>query len=145
MAQAQFNLGCAYANGEGVGKDLVEAVKWYRKAAEQGDVDAQFILGNAYFKGEGVAKYLVEGVKWWRKAAEHGNASSQFNLALAYYNGKGVAKDLVESVKWMRKAAVVVSAVDGSRGELRGLLGPEAAQLRIGLRSGGQGGDYDLY
>jgi len=30
-----------YANGEGVAKDQVKAVEWYRKAAEQGDKAAQ--------------------------------------------------------------------------------------------------------
>ena len=38
---AQFNLGMFYAKGRGVTQDDKEAVKWYRKAAEQGDADAQ--------------------------------------------------------------------------------------------------------
>ncbi|KAB2645301.1 MAG: SEL1-like repeat protein, partial [Verrucomicrobia bacterium] len=36
-ADAQFNLGVCYESGNGVAKDYVEAVKWYRKAAEQGN------------------------------------------------------------------------------------------------------------
>jgi len=35
-AEAQFNVGACYDNGTGVGKDEAEAVKWYRKAAQQG-------------------------------------------------------------------------------------------------------------
>lgn len=35
-AEAQFNLGLCYANGDGMLQDKAEAVKWYRKAAEQG-------------------------------------------------------------------------------------------------------------
>ena len=35
-AWAQFNLGYCYANGQGVPENLVEAAKWYRKAADQG-------------------------------------------------------------------------------------------------------------
>ncbi len=34
-APAQFNLRIMYNKGEGVAKDDVEAVKWYRRAAEQ--------------------------------------------------------------------------------------------------------------
>jgi TPR repeat protein len=45
-------------------KDAIEAVKWYRKAAEQGDAPAQFNLGNSYANGEGVAKDAVEAAKW---------------------------------------------------------------------------------
>ena len=33
--KAQFNLGVAYYTGQGVPQDYTEAVKWYRKAAEQ--------------------------------------------------------------------------------------------------------------
>ena len=37
---AQHALGWMYANGKGVEKNLTEAMKWYRKAAEQGNENA---------------------------------------------------------------------------------------------------------
>jgi TPR repeat protein len=37
-ADAQVHLGIAYALGQGVPQDYVEAVSWYRKAADQGNV-----------------------------------------------------------------------------------------------------------
>ena len=40
-ADAQFNLGFMYDNGRGVAQNDAEAVRWYRKAAEQGDAGAQ--------------------------------------------------------------------------------------------------------
>lgn len=43
-ALAQFYLGLCYHNGEGVEKNLSEAVKWYRKAADQGHAEAQNAL-----------------------------------------------------------------------------------------------------
>ncbi|WP_146113983.1 tetratricopeptide repeat protein, partial [Haemophilus influenzae] len=67
---AQFNLGNMYYNGHGVKQDDFEAVKWYRKAAEQGYADAQFNLGNMYYNGHGVKQDDFEAVKWYRKAAE---------------------------------------------------------------------------
>ena len=42
-AGAQFMLGDCYYRGEGVEKDFAEAVKWYRKAAAQGDASAQLL------------------------------------------------------------------------------------------------------
>ena len=42
---AQFDLGLMYATGEGVPQDSVEAVAWYRKAAEQESAAAQNNLG----------------------------------------------------------------------------------------------------
>lgn len=39
LAQAQRDLGVCYFLGDGVTTYLAEAVKWYRKAAEQGHVE----------------------------------------------------------------------------------------------------------
>ena len=38
-AYAQYNLGVMYDNGMGVPENDAEAVKWYRKAADQGNAD----------------------------------------------------------------------------------------------------------
>ena len=43
-AEAQYNLGVIYNNGEGVPKDDAEAVRWFQLAAEQGYAKAQFEL-----------------------------------------------------------------------------------------------------
>ena len=45
-----------YDRGAGVAEDDREAVKWYRRAAEQGDASAQLNLGFMYSNGEGVAQ-----------------------------------------------------------------------------------------
>lgn len=37
-AEAQYSLGVCYRCGDGVEKNLEEAIKWYKKAAEQGVV-----------------------------------------------------------------------------------------------------------
>ena len=86
-------------------KDLVEAVKWYRKAAEQNHAQASYTVGRCYEKGEGVAKDPVEAAKWYRKAAEKNYALGQSTLARRYYTGEGVAKDLAEAYKWWLLAA----------------------------------------
>ena len=119
-ASAQLNLGYMYAKGEGVpeGEACIdgdrlylhsdnssEAVKWYRKAAEQGNAFAQYNLGNMYANGKGVPKNDSEAVKWYRKAAEQGYASAQCNLGIMYAKGEGVPEDDEEAVKWYRKAA----------------------------------------
>ena len=45
IARAQNNLGVIYENGQGVPRNVVEAMKWYRRAAEQGYAGAQNNLG----------------------------------------------------------------------------------------------------
>ena len=82
-----------------------EAVKWSRKAAEQGDAEAQFNLGIMYHNGQGVPQDHAEAARWYRKAAEQGDADAQFNLGLMYHNGQGVPQDHAEAARWSRKAA----------------------------------------
>ena len=100
-----INGWAAYFDG-----NFSEAVKWFRKAAEQGDADAHTILGEMYEKGKGVRQDYAEAVKWYRKAAEQGDVDAQSNLGVMYYNGKGVTQDYTEAVKWYRKAAEQGSA-----------------------------------
>lgn len=52
--------GDRYYNGDGVTQDYSEAVKWYRKAAKQGNQDAQNNLGVCYEDGNSVAKDLFQ-------------------------------------------------------------------------------------
>jgi TPR repeat protein len=105
-ANAQYELGGAFFSGTlGVTKDEVEAMKWYRKAAEQGFAPAQGMLGTCFLTGETGAKDSAEAVKWLRKAAEQNDAMAQLNLGYCYDHGDGVAKDYAEAIKWYRKAA----------------------------------------
>ena len=39
-AEAQFRLGMAYYNGNGISKNYSKACYWFKKAVEQGDNDA---------------------------------------------------------------------------------------------------------
>ncbi len=105
LAAAQKNLGDAYYNGWGVGKDDSEAVNWWRRAAEGGLAAAQNDLGNAYGYGWGVGKDDGEAIKWYRKAAEQNQANAQFNLGVFYRDGRGVAQNREEANKWFRRAA----------------------------------------
>jgi len=80
-------------------------VRWYRKAAEQGEASAQYNLAISYDNGNGVREDKRKAVRWYRKAAEQGDADAQFNLGVAYANGDGIREDKRESVRWHRKAA----------------------------------------
>ena len=44
-AYAQYVLGTMYEAGEGVPQRAAEAMRWYRKAARQGQAEAQSVLG----------------------------------------------------------------------------------------------------
>ena len=94
-----------YANGEGVTKDESEAVKWYRKAAAQGLVEAQRKLEASCVDDQDVAKGESNSIRRYQIAAEQGDANAQYNLGEIYRKGLGVEKNMNEAVKWYRKAA----------------------------------------
>ena len=102
---AQCLLGMCHDRGLGFEKSDAEAVKWYRKSAEQGYAIAQNNLGCMYSDGRGVEQSNVEAAKWYRKSAEQGYFHAQFNLGLMYQNGHGVEQSDMEAVKWFRKSA----------------------------------------
>jgi len=104
-AAGQYNLGIMYANGYGVPENDAEAVRWYRKAADQGYVEAQYNLATMYAEGEGVPENDSEAVKWYRKAANQGYATAQHNLGHRYDEGDGVPTHAAKAVSWYRKAA----------------------------------------
>lgn len=97
-----FQRGQKYASEQ----NYIEAVKFYRMAAEQGNAEAQNSLGYCYGNGLGVEKDLIESAKWHRLSAEQGEVMAQKALGDCYYNGHGVAQDYTEAIKWYKIAKV---------------------------------------
>jgi TPR repeat protein len=81
-----------YANGEGVGRDLKEAAKWYRLAADQGQVVALNALGIMYATGEGVGADAAEAEKLFRQAAAQGDEQAKGNLEILARQAKAAAE-----------------------------------------------------
>jgi endonuclease YncB( thermonuclease family) len=63
--------------GIGVEVNHREAVKWFRKSAEQGNGDGQSCLGTAYNNGDGVAKDFEEALKWALLAQKNGKETEE--------------------------------------------------------------------
>jgi TPR repeat protein len=94
-----------YHNGQGVSQDYLEAMKWYRKAADQGYAMAQSNIGGLYIGGNGVTKSFPEAMKWFQMAAEQGNVPAQFNLAISLIAVENKPMDFIQSYKWASIAA----------------------------------------
>lgn len=109
---AQLALGVHYLVGEGVAQDPIEAERWLRMAAEQGNAVAQHHLGHIY---QGVPEPFrtdrdvpvdhAESIRWFQRSADQGNVSAAMNLATKYRGGNGVAASLEESFRWSLRAA----------------------------------------
>ena len=106
-ADAQFNLALLYLHGRGTPQDMKQAVYWYKKAAEQGHVQAQYDLGSLYqFDGSGeVPQDMKQAVYWLTKAAEQGFVHAQYSLGQMYQSGHEVPQDYKQAVYWYTKAA----------------------------------------
>lgn len=100
-ANAQFAIGEMYSFGNGVTEDDVEAEKWYRKAAEQGNSVAQFLLGMMY--DDGAPENNAEAAKWYRKAAKQGNEIAELFLYEMYARGEVKPESDEEAERWWRK------------------------------------------
>jgi hypothetical protein len=100
-----YQQGEKHYRGAEAPQNYAEAVKWYRKAAEQNHARAQVCLGLCYTCGVGVPEDDTEAAKWYRRAAEQGHAGAQFSLGWCNAEGRGVPKDRVEASKWFRLAS----------------------------------------
>ena len=84
---AQYRLGNYYYERETV-NDHAIAIKWWRKASDQGSEQALKKLKDVY-----------------QKKAEQGNANAQYELGNCYYYGKGIPEDTTKAIGWWEKAS----------------------------------------
>jgi TPR repeat protein len=121
-AQEWFELGI-------MEKNELQAVSWFRKAADAGSARAMTKLGEIYLAGRGgpdihkvmsgfadivgsetLSRFLNDvseptAVSWFRKAADLGDVTAMIRLGMMYRVGHGVQKDDAVAVNWFRKAA----------------------------------------
>lgn len=86
-------------------KEYLEAMSWYRKAAQNGLAKAQHNIGVLYGNGLGVPKDDSEAMRWYQKAADQGYAPAQYNLGVHYESGAGVPKSIKKARYWYKLAA----------------------------------------
>lgn len=108
---AMYAVGCRYAEGiEGVvTQDYCEALRWWRKAAEVGDLsgDAHYKIAECYIYGRGIGKNEYTASEWFLLSAGRGNLMAQIWLGrTALDEGRAT-----EGVKWLKKAALQGSPI----------------------------------
>jgi TPR repeat protein len=141
-AEAQYNLGnaCAHKRNK---KDQDEANKWlkrsaeqnhplalftlapleiappsaaqyYKKAADEGHIDAQFEIGKLYATGKmyessqadsETLKDQTKAFEYFKRAADQGHVEAQFRVANRYEKGLGVEQNNEAAIQYYEKAA----------------------------------------
>lgn len=102
----KYVLAYCYHIGIGTTKNIDEAFKYYKQAAEMGNIFAQNSLGQRYLKGEGTTKDIEKAIFWFEKAASQEDDIAARNLGDCYnYGNGGVPRDIKKALKWYAKAA----------------------------------------
>lgn len=104
-------MGYFTATGKGIKQDLPEALRWYRLAAEHGDVSSYADIGIFYAKAYGVKKNKNRAVQYYIMGAEKGDPYAQYLLGRAYEQGRGIKYSPERSLYWLEKAAANGSAL----------------------------------
>lgn len=100
-ADAQFNLGQAYKLGRGVEANLDTALDWYKKAANQGHLQAGDSYGHLlHYQGR-----VRDALPFLEKSAARGEPRSQYLYATELFNGNNVGKDWVRAYALMTRAS----------------------------------------
>jgi len=82
-----------------------EAVSWYRKAADAGDLPSMLRLGQLTSMGRGTPKNELEATNRIKQAAEKDYEPAWTVLAERFEQGLGVRKSDQDAAYWLRKAA----------------------------------------
>ncbi len=126
----------------GVRKNLNEALKWYKLAAEKKHPDAASYLMFHYIRQNN----FEETLKFAKIAAEGGNSDAPNMLGWMYDNGKGVKTDHAEALKWFRKGAALGDAEaatnTGEMNELGKGTAKDPKEAAKWYLRGAQGGFY---
>jgi len=102
LAEAQYEVGVAYAEGRGVRDSNAHAIEWFRAGAEQGHAPCQCKVGIFYAMGFGVSQDAVAGREWLNKSAAQGFGEALFLLDAFYpdkINGPRVPAEFVPEVE----------------------------------------------
>ncbi len=70
--KSQSNLGIMYYNGQGTGKNYVQAAYWLKAAAQKNDAAAQYHLACLFKHGHGVEADIETACNWLEAAIENG-------------------------------------------------------------------------
>jgi uncharacterized protein len=105
-AEAQCHVSNCYALGNGVQKNIKNALKWLQRSADQISRCRKTPLRMFYTIGlTNLAKDYIEAAAWYLTVAEQGSTGEQFEIGECYRQGIGVRQDYYEAAEWYHKAA----------------------------------------
>ncbi len=104
-AAGQQGLAEMYLNGEGVKRNVEQALALMKKAAEQDYLPSIVLLARTYETGaKDLEVDLPQSLGYWRHAAGLGEQQAMLRMANAYRKGElGLEADETEAAKWQKR------------------------------------------
>lgn len=100
----QLAWGQMLLSGHGVGQNQTEALRWFERAAQAGDLEALNMVGRCFEMGWGTARDAAQAAVCYRQAAEADHLWASFNLGMLCYEGEGAPVDHTEALHWFLRA-----------------------------------------
>lgn len=126
--EAQTLVGWLYQNGFGIAKNEEEASNWFKRASNNGSVEAEFNLGKM---AAGKRNYN-EAFQYYLSSANRGYAPALFRLGWIYENGRALPVDIERAIFYYKKSADGGN-VFGKKGLALLFLQGRAGRLRVVL------------
>lgn len=104
-ADALFQLGVFYTEGDGVDQDLEKAAEFFRRAAKRQHADGRYAYADCLSQGIGVEKNEEMAFKWFLAAAEQHHVDAMYRVAQCYEKGLGTKADPEEAKRWYQEAS----------------------------------------
>lgn len=145
-AEARARFGQMLLDGDGVGPDPVEALRWFERAARQGHLEAANMVGRCHDLGWGTPIDKATAASWYRQAAARGFVWAIYNYATLLALGDGVAQDRPQALALFRRAAAAGNAKAinfvGSFHEDGWVVERDLAEAASCYRRAAEGGDF---
>lgn len=103
--EATSELADMYLFGNGVQKDLTQAIELHSKACKNKVLKSYVALGTIYLKGLGIKIDKIKALEYFQTAAKLGDVDTALKLARWYSSGENVIKDNRKSLKFYEHAA----------------------------------------
>lgn len=100
-ARAMYELGVFYMHGVDMPADNDKALKWLKRAYDNGEEQAFFVIVNVYESTE-----QFDALKeWYEISAIKGDKRAAYNLANMYYIGEHIPQNYNKARQWYKIAA----------------------------------------
>ena len=91
----------------GIEPNLQKAIKYYKIAADLGDVESMNKYASMLYNGEGTKANPKVACKYYQMAVDKGNKFAMYYYALMLIQGNGTKKDLDKASKYLEKSSAL--------------------------------------